>query len=96
MELSIERALECNFMCHALNTMMATLADALKVHSSLGCTFSGSSRSMHVLQYADDTWLVAGGPASCQRMLERVESWLEWTGMRCWPKLEPGSISRTR
>jgi len=64
------------------NTVMATLADALKAHSSLGYTFSGSSRSMNVLQYADDTCLVADGPASCQRMLERVESWLEWTGMR--------------
>ena len=64
------------------NTVMATLADALKAHSSLGYTFSGSSRSMNVLQYVDDTCLVADGPASCQRMLERVESWLEWTGMR--------------
>ena len=64
------------------NTVMAILADTLKADSSLGYTFSRSSRSMHVLQYADDTCLIADGPASCQRMLERVESWLQWTGMR--------------
>ena len=37
---------------------------------------------MNVLQYADDTCLIADGPASCQRMLGKVESWLEWMGMR--------------
>ena len=37
---------------------------------------------MQVLQYPDDTCLIADGPASCQRMLEKVESWLQWTGMR--------------
>ena len=62
------------------NTVMATLADTLKADSSLGYT-SRSSRSMQVLQYANDTCLIADGPASCQRMLEKVESWLQWTGM---------------
>ena len=37
---------------------------------------------MHVLQYADDTCFIADGPASCQRMQEKVESWLQWKGMR--------------
>ena len=62
------------------NTVMATLVDALIVDSSLGYTFSQSSRLVNVLQYADDTCLIADGPASCQRMLERVDVWLEWTG----------------
>ena len=60
------------------NTVMATLVDALTVDSSLGYTFSQSSRLVNALQYANDKCLIADGPASCQRMLERVE----WTGMR--------------
>ena len=60
------------------NTVMATLADALKSDQSLGYTFS---RSMNVLQYADDS-LVANGPASCQQILCRMEEWLGWTGMK--------------
>ena len=57
---------------------MATLVDALTVDSSLGYTFSQSSRLVNVLQYADDTCLIADGPASCQRMLERVA--FGWNG----------------
>ena len=64
------------------NTVMATLADSLKCNQSLGYTFYHSPRSMNVLQYADDTCLVANGPASCQMMLQKVEGWLEWTGMK--------------
>lgn len=64
------------------NTVMATLSDALAVDRSLGYTFSHSSRSIHVLQYADDTCLVASGPANCQQMLNRVEEWLIWSGMK--------------
>ena len=64
------------------NTVMATLVDALKVDSFLGYTFSQSSRLVNVLQYADDTCLVANGLASCQRMLGKVAAWLEWTGMK--------------
>ena len=63
------------------NTVMATLADALKADRHLGYTLSGG-KTTNVLQYADDTCLVANGPASCQSLLHRVERWLEWTGMR--------------
>ena len=61
---------------------MATLADSMKSVQSLGYTFSHSPRSMNVLQYADDTCLVANGPASCQAMIQKVEAWLDWTGMK--------------
>ena len=64
------------------NTVMATLADSLKADQPLGYTFSNSPRCMNVLQYADDTCLVANGPASCQQMLKKVEGWLTWTGMK--------------
>ena len=54
------------------NTVMAT-ADTLKMDQSLGYKFSNSPRSINVLQYADDTCLVANGPASCEHMLHKVE-----------------------
>ena len=31
--------------------------------------------------YADDTCLVADGPASCQHLLFKVKKWLRWTGL---------------
>ena len=64
------------------NTVMVTLTDSLRADRALGYSFSNSMRSMNVLQYADDTCLVANGPASCQEMLRKVERWLNWTGMR--------------
>ena len=36
---------------------------------------------MNILQYDDDTCLVANGPASCQQMLHKVKQSLLWTGM---------------
>ena len=62
------------------NRVMATLVDALRVDSFWGYTFSQSSRLVDVLQYADDTCLVADGPASCQRMLEKVGWMFGWNG----------------
>ena len=64
------------------NTVMATLADTLKMDQSVGYKFSNSPRSINVLQYADDTCLVANGPVSCEHMLHKVEEWLDWTGMK--------------
>ena len=63
------------------NAVMATLADAFKTNKHLGYTLSGG-RPTNVLQYADDTCLVASGPASRQYLLCQVEKWLEWTGMK--------------
>lgn len=63
------------------NSVMSTLSEALRKFQCLGYTFSGSSRSVSVVQYADDTCLVADGPSSCQILLDSVESWLQWSGM---------------
>ena len=41
-----------------------------------------SHRSMNVLQYADDTCLIASGPACCQQLLMKVEKWLQWSAMK--------------
>ena len=66
----------------SVNTVMATLSDSLKADQHLGYTFSGSSCSCNILQYADDTCLVADGPSSCQFLLWHVERWLVWSGMK--------------
>ena len=64
------------------NTIMCTLIDALKPLQHLGYNLSGTKHLVHLLQYADDTCLVANGPSSCQELLRQVEQWLHWSGMR--------------
>ena len=64
------------------NTIMCTLIDALKPLQHLGYNISGTKHSVHLLQYADDTCLVANGPSSCQELLNQVERWLQWSGMK--------------
>ena len=59
------------------NTVMMTLADSLKAEMDCGYTFYQSRRSTNVLQYADDTCLIANGPASCQKLLSKVNIWLK-------------------
>ena len=71
---------------HHTNSTQDRCSDPLSVvieqYQQLGYTFSNSSRSITALQYADDTCLVAGGPSSCQKLLNYVDRWLEWTGMK--------------
>ena len=43
--------------------------------------FSNSRRQVNILQYADDTCLVANSPASCQHLLNTTSNWLQWSGM---------------
>ena len=64
------------------NTVMCTMADSLKSMEHLGYKFSGSPRSIHLLQYADDTCLISDGPASCKTLLEGIERWLNWSGLK--------------
>ena len=63
------------------NTVMNTLVDTITSRINLGYQFSGSSRKVNILQYADDTCLVANSPASCQALLNEVSQWLQWSGM---------------
>ena len=63
------------------NTVMNTLVDTISTRIYLGYQFSSSSRKVNILQYADDTCLVANSPASCQYLLSRVSQWLGWSGM---------------
>ena len=63
------------------NTVMNTLLDTVSLRLDLGYRFSNSSRRVNILQYADDTCLVADSPASCQFLLNIVSDWLGWSGM---------------
>ena len=63
------------------NSVMATLADTIDHQQHLGYKFSKSSQSTNILQYADDTCLIADGPSSCQQLLNCVKRWLQWSGM---------------
>ena len=56
--------------------------DAIIQYQHMGYNFSQSSRSTNILQYADDTCLIADRPSSCQNLLNGVERWLQWTGMK--------------
>ena len=58
------------------------MADSLNSIQHLGYRFSGSQRTIHLLQYADDTCLISEGPAGCKKLLEGIERWLNWSGMK--------------
>ena len=45
------------------NTVMNTLVDTISLRIDLGYQFSGSQRRVNILQYADDTCLLADSPA---------------------------------
>ena len=67
------------------NTVINTLIDTLKTRTDLGYSLYKSSHTVNVLQYADDTCLVANCPAACQHLLNMTEKWLEWAGMKAKP-----------
>ena len=65
------------------NVVINTLVDPLVHHClHLGYRFSSSDILLNLLQYADDTCLLARDPRSCQRMLNVLGEWLAWSGMR--------------
>ena len=64
------------------STVINTLVDTLQTRPDLGYTISGSNHQINLLQYADDTCLLANSPASCQYLLNMVDDLLQWSGMR--------------
>ena len=65
------------------NTVMNTLVDTItKNHPDLGYSLACAPRKTNLLQYADDTSLIADGPSSCRTLLDATDSWLDWSGMR--------------
>ena len=63
------------------NTVINTLVDTLKQHTNLAYTFK-PNHQINLLQYADDTCLVANSPSACQYLLNTTNQWLLWSGMR--------------
>ena len=65
------------------NTVMNTLVDTItRRHPDLGYTLGTSSHRSNLLQYADDTSLIADGPSSCRILINTTEAWLMWSGMK--------------
>ena len=64
------------------NTVMNTLVDTLQTRLDFGFCISDSQCRLNLLQYADDTCILASGPASAQHLLDMVDRWLLWSGMR--------------
>ena len=62
-------------------TQLCQPLPTLRAHQHLGYNLSGSNVTTNLLLYADDTCLIADGPASCQNLLLQVEKWLQWTGL---------------
>ena len=56
-----------------LTSVMSTLSDAITQYQHMGYHFSLSPRSSNILQYADDTCLIADGHSSCQTLLNGVD-----------------------
>ena len=58
------------------NTVMKTLLDTItKCHPDLGYQLSSSSIKSNLLQYANDTSLLADGPFSCKALLATTEAY---------------------
>ena len=65
------------------NTVMNTLVDTItKNHPDLGYSLASSPGKTNLLQYADDTSLIADGPSSCRTLLSVTNAWLDWSGMK--------------
>ena len=65
------------------NTVMNTLVDSItQCFPDLGYSPKSCPKKINLLQYADDTSLIADGPSSCQKILSTTESWLSWSGMK--------------
>lgn len=52
-----------------------------KESTYLGYHFLQTQHFIHLLQYSDDTRHIGNGPASYKRLIERVKTWLNWSGM---------------
>lgn len=63
------------------NTVTNTLVDTIWGRSHLGYTITNTSHTINLLQYTDDTCLIAKDPATCQHLLDVTDLWLQWSGM---------------
>ena len=66
-------------------SVMATLSDTLSTRNELGVAIPHSDAQVNHLLYADDTCITAQTPAACQVLLDMVQQWLGWAGMKAKP-----------
>ena len=66
------------------NTVINTMVDTVQSRQDLGYIISPSQKPVNLLQYADDTCLVANFPSSCQHLINMLATctWLSWSGMK--------------
>ena len=65
------------------NTTINLLLDHIQtVCPVAGYCLSSSVREFSILQYTDDTCLIAKNSKKCQQMLHATEVWLDWAGMK--------------
>ena len=63
-------------------SVMATLSDTFSTRNELGVAIPHSDAHVNHLLYADDTCITAQTPAACQVLLDMVQQWLEWAGIK--------------
>ena len=63
------------------NTVNNTLIDTLNLKKDLGYSLS-PSHQVNLLQYADDTCIIASSPAAAQSLLDSTSEWLQWADMK--------------
>ena len=63
-------------------TVINTMVDTLQTRPDLGFLFPNSRHQVNLLQYADDTCIMANSPVAGQHLLDMVDRWLQWSGMR--------------
>ena len=61
---------------------MNTLINTLQTCMDLGYTITRSRHQVNFLQCVDNTCLLANSPSSCQHLLNMVDNWLQWSGMK--------------
>ncbi len=64
------------------NTVINTLVDTIKTRDDLGYSLLNTPDSINLLQYADDTCVIADSAVGCQHLLTMTKQWLAWSGMR--------------
>ena len=52
------------------------------MRNDLGYTLTDSTHRINLVQYADDTCVIANTPVACQQLLNMVDQWLEWSAMK--------------
>ena len=63
------------------NTVINTLVDTLKTYKGQGYLLA-PNHQINLLQYADDTCILANSPATCLFLLQKTDLCLNWSGMK--------------